>query len=148
MELPYGRNRINQLFNDINSQQPIDEKTINSKDEYLCGEGLAKISCKNLVLHQDNFHSFSLIILITSLLDFIMWKTSENQVLFKKTKFLACLCNDRIFSYQVCMLALKKIYKIQRRNCEILLSSACIDDTGLNTVSLKQLVLDHVCNQC
>lgn len=55
--------------------------------------------------------------------------------------------NERIFSYQVCMLALK-IYKIQRRNCKILPSSACVNDTGLNTVSRKQLLLDHICNYC
>ena len=42
-------------------------------------------------------------------------------------------------SYQVCMLTPKKRYNTQCRNCEILLSSACINDTGLNTVSRKQL---------
>ena len=50
-------------------------------------------------------------------------------------------CDDGIFSYQVCMLALK-ICKIQCRNCEILLSSACVNDTGLNIVTRKQLLLD------
>ena len=49
------------------------------------------------------------------------------------------LCNHRIFSYQVFMLPLK-IYKIQRRNYEILLKIVSVNDTGSNTVSRKQLL--------
>ena len=81
---------------------------------------------------------------------FVLGNRNKDTFLFAIYKFRSSghvFLNERIFSYQVCMLALK-IYKIHRRNCEILPSSACVNDTGLNTVSRKQLLLDHICNYC